>query len=48
MNSLRKIQSVIIRLGNRYYKKLGIIGVPFEKGQVLLSLSLYIYIYIYI
>ncbi|PBC29529.1 arginase-1 [Apis cerana] len=33
MNSLRKIQSVIIRLGNRYYKKLGIIGVPFEKGQ---------------
>ncbi|XP_003485979.1 arginase, hepatic [Bombus impatiens] len=33
MNILKKIQSVIIRLGNRNYGKVGIIGVPFDKGQ---------------
>lgn len=35
MNILKKIQSVITRLGNRNYGKVGIIGVPFDKGQVL-------------
>lgn len=35
MNILKKIQSVITRLGNRNYCKVGIIGVPFDKGQVL-------------
>ncbi|CAK9802405.1 Arginase-2, mitochondrial [Anthophora quadrimaculata] len=33
MNTLRRIQSTISRLGNRNYGKIGIIGVPFEKGQ---------------
>ncbi|XP_017883878.1 arginase-2, mitochondrial isoform X2 [Ceratina calcarata] len=33
MNTLHRIQSAIIRFGNRNYGKVGIIGVPFEKGQ---------------
>ncbi|CAK9832219.1 Arginase, hepatic [Anthophora retusa] len=33
MNTLRRIQSTISKLGNRNYGKIGIIGVPFEKGQ---------------
>ena len=35
MNTLTKIQNIIAKLGNRNYGKVGIIGVPFEKGQVL-------------
>lgn len=35
MNTLRKIHSIIARVGSRNYGKVGIIGVPFEKGQVL-------------
>lgn len=31
---LSRIQSVTVRFGVRYYGKVGIIGVPFEKGQV--------------
>lgn len=30
---LSRIQSVTVRFGVRYYGKVGIIGVPFEKGQ---------------
>lgn len=34
INMLSRIQSVTVRFGVRYYGKVGIIGVPFEKGQV--------------
>nr|XP_034189756.1 arginase, hepatic [Osmia lignaria] len=33
MNVFKKIQSVVRRSGSRNYGKVGIIGVPFEKGQ---------------
>ncbi|OAD60563.1 Arginase-1, partial [Eufriesea mexicana] len=33
MNILRKMQNIITGIGNRNYGKVGIIGVPFEKGQ---------------